>query len=450
MTGDGGDRAQALQVGAILLFGILVIALGVQQAVIVPNQNRHVEFNHFQQTQDQMNNLRNTLVQTGRDGTIRSASVTLGTTYPPRLIASQPPGSSGSLRSHQFTKKLSLTGAGGASMSNICGPNARTPRDITYTPSYNYLSSVSQITYENTLTYTNGTSGGQYVEGNQQIIDGKTIHLYPLVTAYNHSGSGQATINFHAGTTGENTSIPHNAILHIPTHIPNKTWQKQLKGQPVTVLSRTNGRENIKLSGSGTYDIKCTPTGAGKSPNNKPSSFGSTSSANNINPNFGNDVVFNGDTEPWSNNHSNNHTVILNMSNTDANQYQNITSIRFAFYAGNSYSNGKTTSKHPYPPANLTVHNTKTNTKTTIPYVGNYKQLHKPIVFANASVTSKPNPKATRHIPLSFKCSNSFSNPGSTYKPQKGDFFVINAAFDNGKHRTYFIGVTNKAGNNRC
>ena len=56
------DRAQAIQIGAVLLFGILVISFSTYQAFVVPNQNENVEFNHNQRVQGQLQEVRNAIV----------------------------------------------------------------------------------------------------------------------------------------------------------------------------------------------------------------------------------------------------------------------------------------------------------------------------------------------------------------------------------------------------
>jgi len=58
----GDDRGQAIQIGAVLLFGILIISFSSYQAFVVPNQNEQVEFNHNQRVQGQLQDVRNAIV----------------------------------------------------------------------------------------------------------------------------------------------------------------------------------------------------------------------------------------------------------------------------------------------------------------------------------------------------------------------------------------------------
>jgi len=86
---DSGDcdRGVSEVVGFILVFGMLVIAFTVYQGIVVPDQNRQVEFQHNQQVQRQLQDLRNAIVTTAATGSGQAVSVTLGATYPRRTIA---------------------------------------------------------------------------------------------------------------------------------------------------------------------------------------------------------------------------------------------------------------------------------------------------------------------------------------------------------------------------
>ena len=74
------ERAQSTLVGFILLFGILTIAFSSYQAVVVPNQNAEVEFNHFQDIQDDFTEFRSTLINSVGATDDRSVTFRLGDT----------------------------------------------------------------------------------------------------------------------------------------------------------------------------------------------------------------------------------------------------------------------------------------------------------------------------------------------------------------------------------
>ncbi|MDZ7746206.1 MAG: hypothetical protein U5K28_06720 [Halobacteriales archaeon] len=50
----GDTRGQSVQVGVIILFAFAIIAFTSYQAVVVPQQNQQVEFDHNQEVQSDM------------------------------------------------------------------------------------------------------------------------------------------------------------------------------------------------------------------------------------------------------------------------------------------------------------------------------------------------------------------------------------------------------------
>lgn len=97
MTFRGDERAQALQVGAVLLFGFLIVGLAVYQISVVPEQNRQVEFDAYQDAARDLSDLRgDVLASAGRDVTA-STTVKTGARYPPRAVFVNPPPSTGSV-----------------------------------------------------------------------------------------------------------------------------------------------------------------------------------------------------------------------------------------------------------------------------------------------------------------------------------------------------------------
>ena len=87
MDSGPGDQGVSEVIGFILVFGLLVIAFIVYQGIVVPDQNHQAEFQHNQQVQRQLQDLRNAIVTTAATGSGQAVSVTLGATYPRRTIA---------------------------------------------------------------------------------------------------------------------------------------------------------------------------------------------------------------------------------------------------------------------------------------------------------------------------------------------------------------------------
>ena len=62
MSFRGDERGAAIQVGAVIMFGFVVVALASWQAQVVPQQNADVEYTHSQRVQDDMQDVRNGVV----------------------------------------------------------------------------------------------------------------------------------------------------------------------------------------------------------------------------------------------------------------------------------------------------------------------------------------------------------------------------------------------------
>ena len=98
------DRGQVVVVEILLLLALLIIALGMYQAFGVPDQNKQVEFDHNQEVQSDLIDLRNALLDVRSSDQVesnrqhRSARVRLGTRYVNRIVGINPPDPQGTLR----------------------------------------------------------------------------------------------------------------------------------------------------------------------------------------------------------------------------------------------------------------------------------------------------------------------------------------------------------------
>ena len=98
MQGGSDDRAVAVQVGAIILFAFVVIAIAGYQASVVPNQNNEIEFNHNQRVQGQIEDVEATIGSMPAVADRRTTTVDLSTSYPARTLFVNPPTPTGRLR----------------------------------------------------------------------------------------------------------------------------------------------------------------------------------------------------------------------------------------------------------------------------------------------------------------------------------------------------------------
>lgn len=97
MDFGGDDRGVSELIGAVFLFAFLIIGLSGYQVWVVPSQNAEVEWNHNLEVQDDMVDVRNTILASKISGDEGYAAVQLGTEYPSRVIAVNPPNPTGTL-----------------------------------------------------------------------------------------------------------------------------------------------------------------------------------------------------------------------------------------------------------------------------------------------------------------------------------------------------------------
>jgi len=169
MTFCSDDRGQSLQVGAVLLFGFVVLGLTIFQAEAVPEENKEVEFDHSQEVAEDMVALYGAMFDTVVDGRPRTVSITLGTDYNDRLFFIYPPPASGALqttepRQLQFHNVTAVEDTGtNQSFDNYWRNETRnyTTRAITYSPNYRELSGTADYRIEY------GALAAQYPETTQ-------------------------------------------------------------------------------------------------------------------------------------------------------------------------------------------------------------------------------------------------------------------------------------------
>lgn len=91
------DRGQAVQLGAVLLFGILIVGMAMYQVTVIPQQNEGVEYESYLDATTDMTRLRSDLLVSSTRGYQASTVVETGTTYPTRVLFVNPPPATGTL-----------------------------------------------------------------------------------------------------------------------------------------------------------------------------------------------------------------------------------------------------------------------------------------------------------------------------------------------------------------
>ncbi|WP_411967069.1 Ig-like domain-containing protein [Haloferax sp. YSSS75] len=139
------ERGQSVQVGAILLFGILVIGLSLYQATVVPQETKATEFEAYLDASDDLVSLHNSILTGATEDVQSGTTVQTGVRYRPRALFVNPGPPTGSL-SFSDSTDVTITGAVAVdgepdSVETVWdgSPRAYDTKTLRYTPDYNEL-----------------------------------------------------------------------------------------------------------------------------------------------------------------------------------------------------------------------------------------------------------------------------------------------------------------------
>ena len=327
----GDQRAVSEVVGAILLFGILILALTSYQAAVVPTQNAQTEFDHNKQVEDEMVDLRNALLEARSSGTDTFASIKLGTQYRERIVAINPAPASGTLQTVQ-QDNITVVEGDGQRRDDPLGLDDRPLENqfIEYTPRYSEYQSAGTIRYENTVTYH------QYPDANitltdQRLLQGDRVTLAPIEGEVNENGVQRVSVEPIPGIL--QTVRIESPEITVPTELSEEDWNQLLVDElsDEEEVEVNNGVLTLELVG--TYKVAYSPIGA----NSPPAEGERGGSGTEINPAAPGNVQLVG-----SNWDGGNDRVTMNFRNNgDDNSF---TEGRVNFYFTSSSSGNKPTS----------------------------------------------------------------------------------------------------------
>ena len=285
MSLRGDERAQTVQVGAILLLGTLVVALSVYQVTSVPQQNGAVEFDHNQEVQSQLQTVRNAVLETAATDEGRSASVSLGTQYSNRVFAVNPSPPSGTLETvdlGDLTIENAVPAEEGGTATETQdfwdGSEKRySSTALTYEPNYNEYREAPTTVYEHTaLASQFGGAGGadrtDLLLSNQTLIDGRDITLVTLDGSFSETSSNTVPIEARPISVSD-TVVPIESAggpitLTLPTTLSRSLWKALLEGSEfVSFAGYSSGTQHsevtIRLEGDKTYRLRMAKIGVG-------------------------------------------------------------------------------------------------------------------------------------------------------------------------------------------
>ena len=263
---DSDERGVSEVIGAILVFGILVVLLGIIQTQAIPAANEQVEFNHNQEVQSDLTQLQESVSQVVRDGNRQSVSVSLGTTYPTRLFFFNPPNPSGTIRSTERRSAViegdtaDIQSSNGDVNERIQNVNTGGDlnfefRSLQYEPVYNEYRNPPTIVNEYGILYLD--SGDDQVLMNEgSVVDGREVSLVSTAGELDLSSSGSRSLSVEAAPAPSKTVPiehaspgPGNTIdITLPTGLGQSQWDEILAGQVNdVVVDSTANKVTISL-----------------------------------------------------------------------------------------------------------------------------------------------------------------------------------------------------------
>jgi len=219
------DRGVSAVIGFILIFGILVLALSTYQAQIVPQENSATEFQHNQNTQTELIELRNSISTAGQSDLSQFSSISLGTTYQPRVLTINPPPATGTL---QTSDTYPIT------IENKSESLSVETRFLKYQPGYNEMS-IGPTWYEHSVLYLDERDRGNNVSiiEEQNLVKDGTVRITALQNEFQRTGIDSVTLELYPkdGQAGE---FPSGEDLNvtIPTRLDgNEFWDDALEDE---------------------------------------------------------------------------------------------------------------------------------------------------------------------------------------------------------------------------
>ncbi|PSQ44965.1 hypothetical protein BRD17_02455 [Halobacteriales archaeon SW_7_68_16] len=270
------DRAQALQVGAILLLGFLIVGLSLYQVTVIPDQNRGVEFNAYQETGSNLIDLRNDVTKVASEGSTTGTNVRTGAEYPSRSLFVNPGPPNGRLRTTEprnVTLENVTTADGEAANTEsfvengISGRNHST-QDIHFAPNYNVLDAQPMVvTGQQAYRYTNGTDSPFIPLSGQTLLQGDRLNLLSIAGDLDARGTMSSVTTEPVSTSTRTVTVTGDGgdiglRLGTPAGVDADTWVNNTgeslntSNDRVLDVEPDGGRVRIELNGSRTYKLK--------------------------------------------------------------------------------------------------------------------------------------------------------------------------------------------------
>ena len=277
-------RGQSVVIGTVVLFGFLIVALSLYQVQVVPQQSGQAEFEHYEDVQNDLVELRNGILSAGSSERPQFVDVKLGTSYQTRVFTINPPDPAGTLRTSD-AYNITITDDSNTTV------NVST-RFIEYRPRYNEIESGSTW-IDNSVLYVDEADSNRpavIVEDQNLVVDNDTLRLTAVQNEFSTSGTRKVSVELYPTSDATNLSNLSGGLdVRIPTRLGSEDgyWNESIENGSVTyqgmddtaynssevsaLLLRVDNPDNITVNSVG---IQREPTGETARDNVGPASSG--------------------------------------------------------------------------------------------------------------------------------------------------------------------------------
>lgn len=274
------ERGVSVQIGAILLFAVLVVLLSTYQAYVVPQENEAIEFQHSQAVESDLQDVRNAILAAAGSGAGQPEAVQLGVRYPVRVFFMNPSPMTGTLRTE-------TVGSGDITIANVTAVDDETAdffnsstfsdgtisydtKALVYEGDYNVYENAPTRVFEDGLLYNDYDN--ETVASTQVLVSGRTVTFVTLNGTYSKNGVDATSID------PETLSGPYNPIqvtnetagnvtITLNTRLSAERWESRTSlGNQDHVLAVEQAGENqvrVVLEGGVDYTFRAARIGVG-------------------------------------------------------------------------------------------------------------------------------------------------------------------------------------------
>lgn len=283
---DGGRRGQAVVIGAVLGFALLITVLGVAQLEYVPAEVEQQEALQDQQARADMLDLGAAARATAIRGDLQPVTVRTGVQYDLPFILVAPPAPRGALATEplgtlKITNVTRAEGARSYPADGSLGPYRTTA--LTFEPRYNQYNDSRTAVYESGLVVNQFGNGAEVRAGGTSFIEGRSIALVTVTGSLDAGSSLTQPVTFSpVSAPAQAVSVTNTSgapvTIQLPTRLSNETWAAVLEpeyvanGGHVHSHKVTDGVLVVRLEQGVEYDLRLARLRIGRpeGPNSEP------------------------------------------------------------------------------------------------------------------------------------------------------------------------------------